>query len=107
MPSLLAACRALSRSREAMALTIVSCPRCIAGMTCSRPILAVLRMPQRSLVCMAIMIDELRRNRAQLWCRALPRLLDHDFRLQSKSGVLEAGERIHVDFVLFIYIPYV
>src|ERR1039458_7761630 len=105
MPSLLAACRALSRSREAMALTVVSCPRCIAGMTCSRPILAVLRMPQRSLVCMAIMINELRRNRAQRRRRASPRLLDHDFRLQSKSGVLEAGERIYVDFALFSDLP--
>jgi hypothetical protein len=52
------ACRALSRSREAMALTVVNCPRCIAEMTCSSPILAVLRMPQRSLVCMGLMIDE-------------------------------------------------
>ena len=58
MPSALAACRALARSREAMAVTLVNCPRIMPGMTFVRPMLAVLRTPQRSLVCMAIMIDE-------------------------------------------------
>ena len=40
--------RALARSREAMAATVVSSPRCMAGMTFLRPMLAVLSTPKRS-----------------------------------------------------------
>src|SRR6185437_797945 len=43
-----AANRALSRSRDAIAVTSVCSPRCIAGMTFLRPMFAVLSMHQRS-----------------------------------------------------------
>src|SRR3569833_2031464 len=43
-----AASFALARSREAIAVTVVNRPCCMAGSTFLRPILAVLRIPQRS-----------------------------------------------------------
>ena len=46
MPS--SAARSLARcsSRDAIATMFVASPACMAGMTCSRAIFAVLRMPQ-------------------------------------------------------------
>ena len=46
MPSAWAAVPAAAGSREAMARTRLTLPFCIAGMTFSRPIFAVLRTPQ-------------------------------------------------------------
>src|SRR5437899_629662 len=48
MPSRVAAACALARSREAMAVMAQYSPRCIAGTTFSVPMLAVLRIPQRT-----------------------------------------------------------
>src|SRR5208282_4419976 len=56
MPRPVAASRALARSREAMATTLVYWPCCMAGMTFLRPMAAVLRTPQRSLLGMVVMI---------------------------------------------------
>src|SRR6476659_1118405 len=50
MPSCLAVACALARSRDAIAVTAQSAPRCMAGSTFATPILAVLRPPQRILV---------------------------------------------------------
>ena len=49
---------ALARSREAMASTVVYWPRCMAGMTFLRPMLAVLRTPQRSFFDMGTIIKQ-------------------------------------------------
>ena len=48
MPSRSAASLAFDSEREAMATTSVNSPLCIAGITLTTPILAVLRMPQRT-----------------------------------------------------------
>src|SRR5882672_7815604 len=50
MPSARAASSALPRSREAIAVTSLHAPFCIPGMTFFTPILAVLRIPQRTLL---------------------------------------------------------
>src|SRR6185503_18929720 len=49
IPRAAAACRALPRSREAMAVTVDHCPCCIEGMTLRVAMLATPRMPQRIL----------------------------------------------------------
>src|SRR5580658_2114606 len=51
-----AASRALSRSRDAMASMLVCWPFCMAGITFLRPMLAVLSTPQRSLFVIVVMI---------------------------------------------------
>ena len=49
MPSVRAAFSALPRSREAIAVTSLHTPFCMAGMTFVTAIFAVLRIPQRTL----------------------------------------------------------
>src|SRR5579885_2252384 len=49
MPNRRAASRALPRLREAIATTSQYSPRCMAGITFASPMLAVLKMPQRTL----------------------------------------------------------
>src|SRR5579885_1748265 len=56
MPTLRAASRAWDRSREAIAVTVVYCPSCMAGMTFLRPMAAVLSTPQRNFLDMATII---------------------------------------------------
>src|ERR1700684_367772 len=50
MPRVRAASSALRRSREAIAVTSLHAPFCIPGMTFVTAILAVLRIPQRTLL---------------------------------------------------------
>src|SRR5258706_15947565 len=54
MPSLRSAASARLLSREAMALTSLHSPFCMAGETLSTPIFAVLRIPQRIFLGMKI-----------------------------------------------------
>ena len=56
-PGPLAASRARGRSREAIALTVVYWPNCMAGMTFFRPMAAVLSTPQRNFLDMATIIE--------------------------------------------------
>src|SRR5438067_12958545 len=49
MPSVRAAASARAWSREAIAVTRQYVPSCIAGITCLRPIAAVLSTPQRTI----------------------------------------------------------
>src|ERR1039458_845355 len=65
MPRVAAASLALARLRDAMATTLVYWPRCMAGMTFLRPMSAVLRTPQRSLLGMVVMIKELKGKEEQ------------------------------------------
>src|SRR6266567_7710118 len=57
MPTSLAASCALGRSREAIAVTVVYWPNCMAGMTFLRPMAAVLSTPQRNFFDMAFIIE--------------------------------------------------
>src|SRR3712207_2690564 len=51
MPSVVAVSRAFMRSRDAMAVTFDSFPRCIAGITLTVAILATPKTPQRTVCC--------------------------------------------------------
>src|SRR5581483_3189521 len=59
MPSRRAASCALSRLREAIALTSQYVPCCIAGMTFATPMLAVLKMPQRTFPITCLLPDKI------------------------------------------------
>src|SRR5260370_5229446 len=59
MPNRAAAWRAFSGSLEAMATTSDHSPRCMAGITLAVPILAVLRIPQRTFLRMLNSLSQL------------------------------------------------